>query len=549
MPWPSRPLRPVLIGGLVGLGVLAGLLAVRHAPRPALRRAVAVSDALRASRGAGGWGGARWDRASVDAIDANLTRVAFWDGPRIVGEIALRRNGSPAQVDVYVGRSVPFGNWVAYEPAVLVLLGALFVLGCGVAPLRRRRNLDVLAALSLVVPLVLLAHRYVAASVVSALPGLLLLATGGARLALQGAREEPAQIPLLDALSPRWSAAQRVRLLRLALLALGLVYLMVAVSSPGPVDVIYGVMEGATKLVAGILPYGHLPGDVIHGDTYPIGSYALYAPLAWLAPVHSTWDSVDLALGTGAGLALLSAWLVRVSARGAAWLEPSERDAAGLRAALTWLAFPPLLVAVSSGTTDVLLAALVLGALCAWRRPALSAALLTLGGWVKLAPFALLPLWLVVRRGRQRRAAGLAVVAVTAAALGLVVALGGVGGPAAMVHAVAFQFSRGSPQSVWSALPVAWLQPVAQAALAGGLVAVLVHLRQHPDLLEAPARLAGLTLAVLTGLELAADYWSVLYLVWIAGLLPLSVLRPAPARATAAALRQPIRPLPVSAPV
>ena len=81
-----------------------------------------------------------------------------------------------------------------------------------------------------------------------------------------------------------------------------------------PVDVIYAVMEGATKLIHGVLPYGHLPPGVIHGDTYPILSYALYTPLALVAPVSSLWDSVDGGLAV-AVLAALVGRLGRASGR------------------------------------------------------------------------------------------------------------------------------------------------------------------------------------------------------------------------------------------
>jgi hypothetical protein len=528
---------------------LVALVALHHTPRAALARPVAVQAALRATRQASGWKAAHWDHVTVGAVDTSLTRVAFWEGGQIVGEVALHPDGTPDQVQLYAGRPVPFGSELAYQPAVLVLLAALFVLATAVLPLARLRNFDVLAALSLVAPVVLLSHRYVSASVLAALPGLLWLGGRGGRLALGGAVSGAPQVPLLDALSPGWSSQQRVRLLRLLVVTLALVYLMVGISSSGPVDVIYGVMEGATKLLSGILPYGHLPGDVIHGDTYPIASYALYAPLAWLAPVHSTWDSVDLALGAGGVVTLLTAWLTRTAARRAGGPRAEARDVIGLRAALTWLAFPPLLIAVSSGTTDVLLAALIVGALCVARRPALSSGLVALAGWVKLAPFALLPMLLAARRGRALRGALGAVLAVSAASLGLLMALGGTAGPSAMVHAIAFQFTRGSPQSVWSVLDVPGLQMIAQAAVIGAVLAGAIYARRHPVVVEDPLRLAGLAMATLIGLELVTDYWSVLYLAWIAGLLPLSVLAPVPVPVAveAMALRSPARAAPVSA--
>ena len=108
------------------------------------------------------------------------------------------------------------------------------------------------------------------------------------------------------------------------LVVLALVYVMVGVSSPDAVDVIYAVMEGATTLIHGVLPYGHLPPGIIHGDTYPILSYALYTPLALVAPVSSLWDSVDGGLAVAVLAALVAAWAVFRSVGGSA---PSVRRA------------------------------------------------------------------------------------------------------------------------------------------------------------------------------------------------------------------------------
>jgi hypothetical protein len=93
-----------------------------------------------------------------------------------------------------------------------------------------------------------------------------------------------------------------------------------------------------------------------------------------------------------------------------------------------------------------------------------------------------------------------------------------------MAHAVAFQFSRGSLQSVWSALGIERLQPLGQACVLGLIAAAVVKLRQQPELARDRARMAALTAAILIGLQLAADYWAFLYLVWFVPLVACSVL-------------------------
>jgi uncharacterized membrane protein len=297
---------------------------------------------------------------------------------------------------------------------------------------------------------------------------------------------------------------------------LALIFVMVGVSSPAAVDVAYAVMEGATTLVHGVLPYGHMPPGIIHGDTYPILSYALYTPLALVAPVRSMWYSVDGALGVAVLAALAGAWAVfRATA--------SEAEEAGLRAAIAVLSFPALLITASSGTSDVVMAAMLALAILLWRRPGAGAAVLALAGWFKLAPFALVPVFLAPLRGRRLMRALAALAAVSLACAGLLIALGGIAGPADMLHAISYQFTRGSLQSTWSALGIEGAQPLAQACVLGLIAAACVKLRRRPRLAHDRARVAALGAATLIALQLTADYWAFLYVVWFVPLVCLSL--------------------------
>jgi hypothetical protein len=407
-----------------------------------------------------------------------------------------------------------------------------------VAPLRRIRNLDVAAELTLLAPIVLLQRRYIDASVIAAVPGLAYLMARCAWIALapgrraapdagKAPRAAPAK-PLLNALTPNLETTRRVRLLRLLLGALALTTAMVGISSTNQVDVIFAVMEGATKLIHGVLPYGHMPGDIIHGDTYPVLSYALYAPLALASPVSSFWDSVDIALAATVAAALASAWaLLRACAgprRVGGAPRPPEAEEAGLRAALAWLSFPAVLIVVSTGTTDVLLGTMLLAAVLLWRRPALSCGLLAAAAWFKFAPVVLVPIWLAPLRGRRLLAALAAMGLVSAAMVAMLLGLGGLQGVRAMIHAISYQFSRGAEQSPWAALGIEWLQPVGQACLLGLVAGAALRLRRDPDLAADRSRLAALSAAILIGLQLAADYWAFLYLVWVLPLFCVSLL-------------------------
>jgi hypothetical protein len=295
-------------------------------------------------------------------------------------------------------------------------------------------------------------------------------------------------------------------------------------------DVLQAVMEGATNLVHGVLPYGHMPGDIFHGDTYPLLSYLLYAPVAWLAPVHSTWDSVDAALGVTVIAALVAAWALFRALAGPRSQRTAgrslEAEVSGLQAALTWLSFPPLLIAVSAGTTDVVLAAIVVFAVVLWRRPAVSCGVLAAAGWFKLVPFALVPVWLAPLRGRRLGAAITAIGAVSTPMIGILLILGGRHGLTAMLNAISYQFSRGSIQNVWNVLGIKELQPLGQACVLGLIAAAVIRLRREPELATNEPRMAALAAAILVGLQLVSNHWSFLYDIWVVPLLGLSLIQP-----------------------
>ncbi len=517
---------PLAVGAIVAMLAALSLSITHHAPRAVVPAGRAIELALRDAKTRQALRGAHWTSARAEPLDAHTERVAFFSGSQLVAEVALERDGSVKAGVNDRALPVPYGDWLAYQPALLVGLCALFVLMSAVAPFRRLRNLDVFASLSLVVSVVLFQHRYVSASLIEAAPGMVYLMARCARRALGAPREEPASTPLLARLTPGVPAARRVRWLRVVLVGLGLVVAMVSFSSTDPVDVIFAVMEGATRLAHGVLPYGHMPPGIIHGDTYPILSYALYVPLALLSPVNTLWDSVDAGLAVAVIAAFVASWAVfRLVAGGRSGRAgersndaSSEVEEAGLRAALAWLAFPPVLITASTGTTDVVLAAMLAVAILLWRRPAWCNGLLAVAGWFKLAPFALLSVSLAPLRGRRFVSALAAIGAVSAASLGVLLALGGIHGPSEMAHAVAYQFSRGSLQSVWSALGIERLQPIGQGCVLGLIAAAVVKLRGAPELARDRARMAALTAAILIGLQLSADYWAFLYLVWVAPL-------------------------------
>jgi hypothetical protein len=529
----------LLVAVLVLLAAWAALSATRSAPRT-LERSVAVRAVLESGQLPRG---ERWTRVQVGAVDGETTRVTFFAGPRIVAQAAVRPDRSVEEFMDFRGLEAPYGAPLAHRPLVIAIGALAFLLATAVVPLRRIRNLDVAALLALVVPVLLLNERLLVASTFAALPSLLWLAGRCAWIALGpqdgGFALRPSQAsglqatshrPLLDALTPAWSDAQRVRLLRLAVGAAAVCVAMITLSAPSTVDVGQALMEGATLLVHGTLPYGHMPGDVFHGDVYPLLSYALYTPLAVFMPVHDNWDVANGALIVAALSAIGGAWLLARLAGSARRLERSDEAArsTGLRAALAWLTLPPLLVTVSTGTSDVLLGALLLAALVLARRPLASTATILLAGWFKVVPFALLPIWLARLRGR-RLAAALALIAISGAVmLAVLVALGGTHAPAQMLHAIAYQAERRTLHSPWTLLGIEWLQPLGQAAVLALIAAATVRVRRDAALAADPARLAALSAAVLLGVQLTANYWSYLYLAWVVPGIVVALLADAP---------------------
>lgn len=314
---------PLLLAALVLVAAFAGLSLTRHAVAPRIGRGAAVRAVLATPRDARALAhGERWTSVRVTPVDRTATRVSFFAGPRLVAEAAVLPGGRVEQFADYRGRTVAYGAELAQRPW-LVALGCLaFLLATVMVPLRRARNLDALALLALLVPLELLNERLVVASTLAAMPPLLWLTGRCAWRAFCGGAAEPAR-PLLDVLTPAWDDAQRVRVLRVAVGAAAAAVAMVTVSAPSTVDVGQAVMEGGTLLLHGTLPYGHMPGDVFHGDTYPLLSYLAYVPLAALMPVRDNWDVANGALIVAAASALIVAWSWRASLA-----TPASRQAA-----------------------------------------------------------------------------------------------------------------------------------------------------------------------------------------------------------------------------
>jgi hypothetical protein len=453
----------------------------------------------------------------VIPLDAKLQRVTFFDGPQVVLDAAVGEHGEVLASEEHVAGVPASGAALANSPWILLLLSGVFLLATTVVPLRRLRNLDALVLASFTVTVPLINARLVGASVTCAYVALcyLMLRCLWVGLRAGGVRASQPSTPLLNRLCANWEPRRRTSLLRLLLLATMLAFAMITLTSSGYTDVATASLEGATDLLHGVLPYGHVQ-LALHGDTYPLLNYLLYVPGALWLPVSNAFSDLSGSLPTTA-LASLLVGLALYRTAGSHELptdDDAQRSDRRLRAMLAWFAFPPVLLAASGGSNDLLLAACLAWMLALRTRTGSSLLLLAMAVWVKLVPLILVAVWVPYRRRGLTRSSIPAVV-LSIALTGVLLSLGGTSGVAAMVHALAFQFQRGSFFAPWYTFELQWLQPLAQAGVIAALLASILCLRGEPTARHDLVRLSAIAGALLLGVQLAANYWTWSYLPWV----------------------------------
>jgi hypothetical protein len=306
-------------------------------------------------------------------------------------------------------------------------------------------------------------------------------------------------------------------------LAIGIVFLLafrigLNVTDSNVIDVGFAGVVGADKLVDGSSLYdGSFPKQVQHGDTYGPINYLAYVPFELALPWSGTWDELPAAHAASIAfdlLTILAVWLLGRRVGG---------PRLGVALAYAWAACPFSLYAMNTGANDSLVTFLVVATLLAAGSPPARGALTALAGLTKFAPLALAPLMAthglggLPWRARLRRAAAFAAAFAVVAALALALTAGDLG--AFWERTIAFQADRGAPFSIWGLYGLDTLQVVAQGAAVVFALAVAVVPRRD-DLIG----LAALAAAVLIALQLAANYWFFLYVVWFLPLVLLAVL-------------------------
>ncbi len=280
----------------------------------------------------------------------------------------------------------------------------------------------------------------------------------------------------------------------------------------GAIDVGYAGVVGADRISHGEPVYDNFPGDVSQGDTYGPVNYLAYVPFEWIWPWQGTWDDLPAAHGAAAAFDLLTFVLL-------IWLGLRIRPGpAGRKLAATlafgWAAYPYTAYALESNSNDTLVGALLVAVLLALARPAARGVLAAVATLTKFAPVLLAPM-LATHRAHSRTVALFTVAfAATTIALMLWPAMDP-GLHTAYDRTIAYQADRDSPFSIWG--QVSSLQPLRTAILmAVGLFSVSLAFWPRRKSLT---QVAALGAALLIGLQLTAEHWFYLYIVWFYPLL------------------------------
>jgi hypothetical protein len=309
-------------------------------------------------------------------------------------------------------------------------------------------------------------------------------------------------------------------------LAIGAVFLLgfrvaLNVTASNVIDVGYSGVIGADKLADGERLYGYFPPDNAHGDTYGPVNYLAYVPFEQALPWSGQWDDLPAARAaalTFDALCVLLLFLLGRRVRG---------PGLGIVLAYSWLAFPFTLYVSNSNANDALPAALVLAALLAATSAPARGALVALAGMTKFYPFALAPLFALHRppdrpdrHGRRRVPAFALAFLLVLAVTSIPIFLHGGDLRTFWEATLGFQADRGAPFSVWGLYEwPTWTQRIVQGAAILLALAVAV-LPRRGDV----AGLAALSAAIVIALQLGADYWFYLYIVWFFPLVMVALL-------------------------
>jgi hypothetical protein len=482
------------------------------------------------------WSGEAGQIAQATVEDATGRVTDVRTGPQVAWQMARGRPGA-------------FGGKTLLKPSVWLALCLVFFLG--LADLRRplsTRNLDLLVLLAFSISLAFFNRGEIFRSVPLVYPVLAYLLARGLWVGF-GRRPAP-----LGSVWPTWLlAAAAVFLLGFRV---GLdIQTRNGVHNVGVIDVGLAGVVGASRILDGEAPYGHMPqrGDlkpcgpkdsegqvrdriqtngrceaaIERGDTYGPVSYEAYAPATALFGWSGKWDSLPAARATSIAFDLLA-----VLALGLIGLRFGGRRLAVLLA-FGWAAYPFTAYTLNANTNDAIMPVFLLAGFWLVTSDWARGSFVALAGWTKFAALLVAPLWATYPTYEFRRALRFAAAFVLATLLAFWILLLEPSLWEAVrtfwSRTIGFQSGRDSPFSIWGwgqyharGIPdLGFLQPVV-ALLAVALAAVLAFFPRR----KGPVELAALTAAVLVAFQLTLTHWFYLYLPWVVPFVLLWVLLP-----------------------
>ena len=468
----------------------------------------------------------------ADLVDGRWEVGYFADGEKVAlvivdpqsGKVSESWTGYQVAWKMARGYSGSFGHKLN-APYVFLPLCAIFLLGL----LDWRRpwrvaNLDLLVLLCFGVSHFFFNRAEIGVSVPLVYPLLLYLMGRGLWIGFRGRGE---------GLRPVWPATW---LLIAALFLVG-VRVGLNVADSGAIDVGYASVVGADRIAHGEQLYDNFPEDVSRGDTYgPVNYYAYVLPEA-IWPWSGSWDDLPAAHGGAVLFDLLTFGLLFLLGRRIRPGPEGRMLAATL--AFGWAAFPYTAYVLESNSNDALVSVFLVATLLALSRPALRGAMAALAVFTKFAPVLLAPMLIAYRATRRSVIAFALAFGGVAIAVMLWPALDP-GLHAFYERTIAYQADRDSPFSIWG--QVGGLAPLRTAILVGvGVLSVALAFRpRHKSLTQ----VAALGAALLIGLQLTAEHWFYLYIVWFYPLLlvalatvpsSLTAPEPSPARSSSPA--------------
>jgi len=435
----------------------------------------------------------RKERAQVQLLDANGWVTEQWTGVQVPWKMARGYEGQ-------FGRKFN----AAY---IFIPMCVLFVLPF-LDPRRpfRMVHLDLLALLAFAVSHIYFNKGDISTSTPLAYPPMLYLL---ARMLWVGFR-------------PKARAQPLVPFFPVFVVALGLLFLVgfriaLNVTDGRVIDVGYAGVIGADRIADGDQLYGEgeWPKGIEKGDTYGPVNYLAYLPWEQVMPWKGRWDELPAAHAAAITFDLLT--ILGLLVLGRRLRAGPSGTMLGVALAYAWAAFPYSTFVLQSNANDTLIAALVVWALVFLRSPVGRGAMVGLAAAAKFTPLVLAPLFATasadgMRWWRRAVLSSAATIAVIVAAFVPWIPDGGL--RELYDRTLGYQAGRESPFSIWGQEPqLEWLH-TGVLVFAGVLALAVAFVPRR----KSPMQVAALAAAVMLAIELTADHWFYLYIVWFAPL-------------------------------